>query len=696
MADVSSFEVLVEGELHSQSKSTFLWHKRNFALCSDNTFRRYSNSQRLRNSAAINALTVVTKGSRGTDFNLTFSSAISLPILRYSLRAATPHDRDVWVDVLLACIEHARASGSESDTPSPSHVSTIASVRRTNHTTIPDWAQYDDGDAAAPSRSSSAPVHLHAEPSPALLRARSEHAPATSMRPQNATKATHCRRGHSLFASPVVSHGCNACGDLVCFGGGMICNDGCAYGVCVNCVSDIERRAAAQESASRETILVSFHALPLFALPVSARFTFVPKGRFSCSWHRQKLPNFMSFGLRAISACRLLSSRHQAQQVDTNFRTVLQGVSLSLRHFGCLWHIALALACFEKSDLWAAILQNVCVKKILLWKSRRFLTCRATLWNNSQVQSVAFHFSNNLLVTGSSDNLGKIWQFRPDGASASCCSILDGHLNTVTCVAFSALRDAHVLATGSLDRTVMLWSYNADGSGATRIATIEDHTGCIQSVAFSPFSPRFFASASWDDTARLYLLNPDGSSPKCCASLTGHTNTVLSVAFSPLALLLATASGDRTIKIWGFNSDGKSPMCLATLQGHSGIVNCVSFHPSMNLIASGSLDKTIRLWTFNPDGTAAACAAILEGHLDTVLSLSFSPNFRDVLASGSQDGTGRLWSFKHGDSGSISDAKCTSAFIQGTAWVNSVAFHPFMPGLFLAAGSQNRTAQLFN
>jgi len=168
MADVSSFEVLVEGELHSQSKSTFLWHKRNFALCSDNTFRRYSNPQRLRNSAAINALTVVTKGSRGTDFNLTFSSAISLPILRYSLRAATPHDCDVWVDVLLACIEHARASGSESDTPSPSHVSTIASVRRTNHTPIPDWAQYDDGDAAAPSRSSSAPVHLHAEPSPAL------------------------------------------------------------------------------------------------------------------------------------------------------------------------------------------------------------------------------------------------------------------------------------------------------------------------------------------------------------------------------------------------------------------------------------------------------------------------------------------------------------------------------------------------
>jgi len=688
-----SIEVLAEGELLSQSKSTFIWHKRKFVLLSDNTFRRYGKSQRLRNSTAINAFTMVAKGARSTDFNLTFSSASSHPVLSYTLRAACPADRDTWVNMLLERIECTH--GLEFETHSSLHAPSVDAAHRTTHARIPDWAQYDDGDAAVPARSSSAPASFHPEPVHALMRIRSEPAPVISMRPEDATKATHCRRGHSLFASPVLPHGCNACGDLVCLGGGMICNDGCAYGVCYNCVSAIQQRAALQESASREEILVAFHTLPLFVPPVTAsrltNFILVPKGRLFCSWPRHKLPNFMSFGVRAISARQLLCSQHP--QVDSNFRTVVQGVSLSLRNFGCLWHIAVTLAYYKKT--WVAILQDVFCKRFNQWKCRRFLSCRATLWNNSQVQSVAFHCSNNLLATGSSDNVTRLWQFRPDGSS-SCAAALDGHSNTVTCVAFQPLRDTHVLATGSLDRTVMLWSCNADGSGARRTATIEDHTGCIQSVAFSPLSPIFFASASWDDTARLYVVKLDGVPPKCCATLTGHTNTVLSVAFSPLVLLLATASGDRSVKLWAFSADGKSSTCVATLQGHSGMVNCVSFHPSLNLIASGSLDKTIRLWSFSPDGTATACAAILQGHSDTVLSVSFSPNFRDVLASGSQDGTGRLWSFTHRDSSSVSDARCTSVFIQGTAWVTCVAFHPFMPGLFLATGSQNRTAQLFN
>jgi hypothetical protein len=171
--------------------------------------------------------------------------------------------------------------------------------------------------------------------------------------------------------------------------------------------------------------------------------------------------------------------------------------------------------------------------------------CAATLQENSNVNSVAFHPTAHVLATGSDDNAAKLWQLSPDKSSALCVATLVGSF----CFSLAFHPNAPLLATCSTHKNVRLWWLSHDYSSATYTTILKGHSGIILSVAFHPTAP-FLATSSYDKTAKLWRLSSDNSSAECVATLEGHSNCVNSVAFHPTALLLATGSDDKTAKLW--------------------------------------------------------------------------------------------------------------------------------------------------
>jgi hypothetical protein len=250
-----------------------------------------------------------------------------------------------------------------------------------------------------------------------------------------------------------------------------------------------------------------------------------------------------------------------------------------------------------------------------------------------------------------------------------------------------------LLATGSSDKTAKLWRFSPDGSTATYVATLKGHSGVVSSVAFHP-TVLLLATGSYDKTAKLWRFSPDGSTEPepCVATLggrDGHSDIVNSVAFHPTALLLATGSEDKTAKLWRFSSDGSRATCVATLAGHSKGVRSVAFHPKYPFLATGSDDTTAKLWRFSPDDSSpATCVATLEGHSKGLRSVAFHPKY-PFLATGSDDTTAKLWqlSLDH------SLANCVETLEGHSRSVMTVAFHPTAP--LLATGSWDRIAKLY-
>ncbi|KAK9443771.1 G-protein beta wd-40 repeats containing [Metarhizium brunneum] len=277
------------------------------------------------------------------------------------------------------------------------------------------------------------------------------------------------------------------------------------------------------------------------------------------------------------------------------------------------------------------------------------------------VTSIAFSPDSTLLASASVDHTLRLWQIN----SGECLQKLTAHSCPVTSVAFSP--DSILLASASYDSTIRLWQVN---SGEC-IQELKGHVGGITSVAFSPDSI-ILASASSDCTIRLWRVN----SGESIRELKGHIDDVTSVTFSPESALLASASYDRTIRLWQANS-GKS---IQELKGHSRAVMSVAFSPNSALLASASYDRIIRLWKVS----SGNCIQELTGHGFGVTSANFSAN-STLLASASGDRTIRLWQVDSGE--------CIQELKGHGQQVTSVEFSP--DSKLLASASGDRTIRLW-
>ncbi|TWU05297.1 Serine/threonine-protein kinase PknD [Symmachiella macrocystis] len=147
-----------------------------------------------------------------------------------------------------------------------------------------------------------------------------------------------------------------------------------------------------------------------------------------------------------------------------------------------------------------------------------------------EVLCIAASADGTRVITGSADNTARVWdlEIQEDGhVKAAPRLLLDGHTSSVTCVAFSPLRDknnnghwdpgetnAVRAITSSRDNSVKLWDTTVnssrdqdDGTGgllnATEILTLTEHDRTVTSVAFSNDGRRIL-SASRDGRAIVW------------------------------------------------------------------------------------------------------------------------------------------------------------------------------------------------
>ena len=115
---------------------------------------------------------------------------------------------------------------------------------------------------------------------------------------------------------------------------------------------------------------------------------------------------------------------------------------------------------------------------------------------------------------------------------------LEGHSNSVQSVAFSP--DSQTVVSGSGDNIIKLW----DATTGKEQQTLKDHSNSVLSVAFSSDS-QTVVSGSDDNIIKLW----DVTTGKEQQTLKDYSNSVLSVAFLPDSQTVVSDSDDNIIKL---------------------------------------------------------------------------------------------------------------------------------------------------
>jgi small GTP-binding protein len=240
------------------------------------------------------------------------------------------------------------------------------------------------------------------------------------------------------------------------------------------------------------------------------------------------------------------------------------------------------------------------------------------------VRNVAISADGRRAVSGSDDNMVRIW----DLESNACAAVLRGHRHVVFGIAISA--DGHRAVSGSVDDTVRVWDLETKAC----VAVLEGHRGSIYSVAVTADGRRA-VSGSRDETVRVWDLD----SGACVAILRGHKGSISSVAVTADGRCAVSGSEDWTMRMWDLDSS----TCTAVLEGHENQVRAVAVTADGRRAVSGSVDNTVRVW----DLASGACVAVLEGHENYVWGVAVTADGRRAV-SGSWDKTLRVWDLDSG------------------------------------------------
>uniref|UniRef100_M4AIP1 ATG16 autophagy related 16-like 2 (S. cerevisiae) n=1 Tax=Xiphophorus maculatus TaxID=8083 RepID=M4AIP1_XIPMA len=157
--------------------------------------------------------------------------------------------------------------------------------------------------------------------------------------------------------------------------------------------------------------------------------------------------------------------------------------------------------------------------------------------------------------------------------------VLEAHEQGINAVRFSFGSD--LLATGGTDRVIKLWDVRA--GSLTHRATLDGSTEGITCVEFDHMGRRILA-ASHNKSALLWRL--DDSAPK--VTLTGHSRKVTAARFTCVPHQVVTGSTDRTVRLWDLNRAACE--CPSVLSSDCDLV-C-----SDSSIISGHFDCKIRVW----------------------------------------------------------------------------------------------------
>jgi WD40 repeat protein len=235
------------------------------------------------------------------------------------------------------------------------------------------------------------------------------------------------------------------------------------------------------------------------------------------------------------------------------------------------------------------------------------------------VETVAWSADGARVVTGSRDNLARLWN-AADGAQIA---ILKGHTDAVVTAVWS--HEDKAVTTGGRDGRVNIWK----GETGERLATLE-HGGDVDHVAWR-HDGGCLATAGRNGLVRLWTAGQTES----FAVLQGHKGPVTGLVWSPDDVRLASAGADGTVRIWD-----QRGVPLGVLAGHGDAVTGVAWIGAAARLSTSSADGTARLW-------AEETAAVLKTLPAHGFNLSSSADGSRVATSNSAEA--QVWDGATGD-----------------------------------------------
>ena len=295
------------------------------------------------------------------------------------------------------------------------------------------------------------------------------------------------------------------------------------------------------------------------------------------------------------------------------------------------------------------------------WLGQMHLELKTVRGHGAAVTSVAISPDNRWMITASSDQTARIW----DWASGETLLTLTGHASGIWSVAVSP--DGRRVVTGSDDLTAKVW----DTETGRELLTLKGHLASIPAVAFSADGRRI-VTAGQDSTVKLW----DTLTGAELKTLKGLHRAAYTVACSPDGRRIAAGGADYVTKVWDADSGGE----LLTLEGHDLMIWSMAFSPDSQRLATGSDDRTVKIW----DVVGGHLLANLPGHRGGILSVAFSPDGQRII-TGSVDQTAKIWE--------VTSGRELFSIKGHNDRVTSVAFSS--DGQHVVTGSEDRTAKVW-
>lgn len=190
---------------------------------------------------------------------------------------------------------------------------------------------------------------------------------------------------------------------------------------------------------------------------------------------------------------------------------------------------------------------------IKIWNFNNGKEERTLLGHHWDVKCADWHPSLGLIVSGSKDNLIKLW----DPRASAAVNTLHGFKHTVTKTKFQKSGTRRLLASVSRDRSCRVFDLRT----MTDFKVIRDHETDLSCVEWHPVHASLLTTAAYDGSMYHYILDrqlPETSSEKSQVSNVevahkipfAHEKAINALEYHPLGHLLCSAGNDRSARFW--------------------------------------------------------------------------------------------------------------------------------------------------
>lgn len=198
-----------------------------------------------------------------------------------------------------------------------------------------------------------------------------------------------------------------------------------------------------------------------------------------------------------------------------------------------------------------------------IWNFNNGKEERSLAGHHWEVKSADWHPNLGLIVSGSKDNLVKLW----DPRSSTCVTTLHGFKHTVNKCRFQPTGTKRLLASVSRDRSCRVFDLRT----MKDILVLRDSETDLSCVSWHPTHASMLTTAAYNGSMSHYLLDsyiPDSNTSELSKKSTSygsssvgsieavhripyaHERAIHALEYHPLGHLLCSAGSDKTARFW--------------------------------------------------------------------------------------------------------------------------------------------------